>query len=101
MEYANHIGYSDINPYEIISRTKKTILVREMKSELKSTFRPTHIPGGFAGHCINQDQQEWIICSDINAPIERAHLHKDGFYWIPRGKLKLSDKPIKYYDFNF
>jgi hypothetical protein len=100
-KYANHYGYSDINPYEVIKMTPKTILVREMKSELDPNFKPQYVKGVFSAVCVNQHEQNWIITPDENAPIERAYGRKDGFHYIKRGKLVLSDIPVKYYDYNF
>ena len=99
--YANHIGYSDVTPYEVIKRTAKTITIREMKAEKDPTFKTKFVKGGFAGVCVNQCDQKWIITPDEKAPLEKAYLRKDGYYWSKRGKHVLAAKPAKYYDFNF
>ncbi len=100
-KYANKIGYSDIYPFEIIHRTKKTIVIREMRAKLDPNYKPIFVQGGFAGHCINQDEQKWIITSDENAPLYKAYLRKDGYYWSKLGKHVLALRPTKYYDYNF
>ncbi len=100
-EYANLLGYSDVTPYEVISKTAKTILIREMEAVIDPQWSPKIIPGGFVGHCVNQDEQKWLICSNGTHEIIRARLRKDGYFWSRYGKHKLSDKPIKYYDYNF
>lgn len=96
--YANHLGYTDIDPYEILRVTAKTITIREMKAELK--FKPEFVAGGFSAVCVNQGEQEWEITPDETAPIEKAYLRKDGYYWSRRGRHILSNRPVKYYDFN-
>jgi len=103
--YANRIGYSDIDPYEIIRRiSEKTIEVREMDAVLdencKKAMRDSFVPGGFLGHTDNS-LQEWIITSNPNNKIYRARLHKDGCYYSDYGKHRLSENPIKHYDYNF
>lgn len=100
-QYANHLGYSDIDPYEIVSRTAKTITIREMDAEMDPTWRPTYIPGGFSAICINQHDQRWIIKSNPDRPTIKAYLRKDGRYWSALGPHGLSEFPMKYYDFNF
>lgn len=100
-KYANKHGYSDINPYEIIRMTPKTILVREMNAELDPSFQPQYIQGGYAGVCINQHEQQWIITSNIEAPIERTYLRKDGFHYLNGNRMVITDFPHKYRDFNF
>lgn len=100
-EYANMIGYSDIEPFEVLSRTKRTILIRRMKATLSTGFKPEMIAEGFAAHCINQGEQEWIMEADTNAPIERAYLRKDGYFWSRNGRHKIGAHPVKFYDYNF
>lgn len=101
MKYANHIGWSDVNPYEVIREVSaKCLEVREMKAERDPSWKPDIIPGGFSGHCINQSEQRWNIEPDEDAPVERIRLGKNG--WKGKaGRFVLSDKPVKFYDYNF
>lgn len=101
LNYANEYGYSDVTPYEIVRRvTDKTIEVREMDAVLAPGWKPEFIPGGFAGHCINQSSQEWVYTSRPEAPVIRIRLTKKG--WAHKGsRFKLADKPRKFYDYNF
>ena len=103
MKYANHFGYSDINPFEIVRFvSEKTIEIREMKSEKDPSYKPEFIPGGFSVHCVNQHAQKWIITSDESAPVIRIRLSKNKGWQDAHGrKFDLSEKPIKYYDYNF
>lgn len=100
MKYANKIGYSDIDPWEIIRFIgKKTVLIRSMKTVLTKT--PSSTPGGFCAHFENHEQ-EWEITSDPNGHEIKIRLHKNGYYRNKYGsKFKLSDRPVKFYDFNF
>lgn len=104
MNYANHIGYSDVNPYEIVRRVSdRTIEIREMNAvrsnpENKLGF----VPGGFVGHCANQDEQEWTITSNPEARVKRIRLHKDGRWRCKHGeRFVLAVQPRKFYDYNF
>lgn len=103
MNYANHYGYSDVNPYEVVRRVSdKTLEVREMKAERDPSYRPEFVPGGFSAVCVNQQDQRWIIISNPDAGITRIRLRRDGTWRRACGELfKLSDKPVKYYDYNF
>jgi hypothetical protein len=99
MLFANLHGYTDIRPFEVISKTAKTISIREMEAE--KAFKPEYIAGGFSAICTNEAMQEWKITSNEKNPIIKAYLRKDGNYWSKYGKHKLSEVPIKYYDYNF
>ena len=102
MKYANHHGWSDVTPYEVIRViSDKTIEIREMKAERDPTYQPEFVPGGFSAICTNQHSQKWIIESDDTAPVIRARLRKDGRFWSNRGSHRLSDEPIRFYDYNF
>jgi len=103
--YANRIGYSDIEPFEIVRRiTYKRIEVRMMDSVLdpacKKALQDSFIPGGFLGRTDNS-LQRWIITSNENNPVHVVRLHKDGYYYGGCGRLRLSDTPIKHCDYNF
>lgn len=100
-KYANKILYTDIIPYEVVKYTKKTITIRELAVERDPNWKPEIIVGGFAGHCINQDEQKWIYKTDEHMPLIRAYLHKDGCYYNRGDRYRLSDKPVYYYDYNF
>ena len=55
MKYANHIGYSDIDPYEVIRViSDKTLEIREMKCERDESVKMEFVVGGFSAICLNQ-----------------------------------------------
>ena len=99
--FANMIGYSDVEPYEIVRRiSDKTIEIREMESERDDSVKMEFIPGGFSAHYSNQRDQKWFIKSNPSNPVIRIRLGKKG--WMgKRGRYVLDDKPIKFYDYNF
>ena len=100
-KYANHIGWSDVNPYEIVKViSDKTIEIRLMDSK-KLPWKAEWVEGGFAGHCTNQKDQKWDIVSNKDVPTVRARLRKDGYYHSSHGKHLLGEEPRKFYDYNF
>lgn len=102
-QYANRLGWSDVEPYEIVNTVSaRTLEVREMNAERDETFKLEWIPGGFAGHAANQHEQRWTISSNPDAKVIRIRMHKDGrWYDSFRNRYALSDTPRKFYDYNF
>ena len=103
MQYANHYSYSDITPFEVVRViSDKTIEVREMDAERDTSVKLTWEVGGFAGHCVNQRDQRWTITSNTNNPVVRIRLNKQGTWKDSHGRrFGLSDKPVRFYDYNF
>ena len=100
--YANQYGYSDVEPYEIVRVVSdKTIEIRSMNAERSLDWKPEIIPGGFAGHCVNQDEQRWIITPRPDAPVKRIRLGKKGWRDKYGSCYYLSTQPRKFYDYNF
>jgi hypothetical protein len=104
MQYANHIGYSDVNPYEIVRRVSdRTIEVRPMSAVRANPAEDMGFkPGGFVGHFSDQHKQEWAITSNPEARTIRIRLQKDGKWRCKHGeRFVLAVKPRKFYDYNF
>ena len=99
--YANQIGYTDVTPWEVIRVvSEKTLEIRRMKAERDPSFKPEFIVGGFAGHCVNQHAQKWIITSDETETVVRIRLGKKGWKGA-YGRFVLEDEPRSFYDYNF
>ena len=102
MNYANHYGYSDVNPYEIVRRINDKVLeVREMKAERDPSWKPDLVKGGFSFVVLNNNTQKWIITSDESRKAIRIRLGKQGWKDSRGNRYSLSDKPVKFYDYNF
>ena len=102
MQYANHIGYSDVSPFEIIRKVSdKTVEIRAMNAERDPNWTPDFVPGGFCGTVVNQRDQRWIISSSADAPVVRIRLGKQGWKDANGRRFQLSDEPVKFYDYNF
>lgn len=102
-QYANRLGYSDVEPFEVVRVvSEKCVEVRKMAYELDPAWQPEWVVGGFAGRCINQNSQKWIIASNPANPVCRIRLQKNGNWKAPSGeRFALSDRPVKFYDYNF
>lgn len=103
IQYANRYGYSDVEPYEIVRFVSdKTVEVRELNAERDPEWKPEWHVGGFAGHCSNQREQRWLFSRNEGSPVFRIRRQKDGKWKCAAGnKFYLSDKPVKFYDYNF
>ena len=102
MKYANHIGWSDVDPYEVVRVVSdKTIEIREMDAERDHSVKLEFIPGGFSAHCRNQRDQKWFIKTNPENPVIRIRLGKKGWKDAHGRKFVLDDEPVKFYDYNF
>ena len=102
-KYANHMGWSDVNPWEItMIVSEKTIEVKEMTATKDDSVKLKWVAGGFAGHCVNQRDQKWFIESNPEGARKRIRRRKDG-YWYDKynNRFVLSFEPHKFYDYNF
>lgn len=101
-KYANLHGYSDIVPYEVVRViSEKTMEVRVMKATLGPNWKPEIVPGGFLGHCMNMDSQTYIYESEEQYGVIKIRKQKNGQWKSIFGRHILSDRPIKFYDYNF
>ena len=102
MKYANQIGYSDIHPYEVIEqRTERKLIIRAMET-LELEWEKEVYAGGFSAHFENQSEQKWDIKPDQEGHVVSIRQHKDGHWYDTSGaRYRLSDKPRKFYDYNF
>ena len=104
MQFANHIGWSDVNPFEVVKVVSaKCLEIRSMNAEAEHKFEELgFMPGGFVGHCASQSDQKWKIESDPAGYVKRIRLHANG-QWKDSGgaRYKVEAAPRKFYDFNF
>lgn len=106
-KYAYLSGYSDADPFEVIREVSaKTLIVRPMKAELLNgvgSGQPDALhfsPGGFCGH--TSGTQRWDIQPDESAKERRIRLQRNGKWRDADGNpFVFTDRPYKYYDFNF
>lgn len=91
--YVSRAGYSDVSIIgKIVGvKGKRTFLVKSMSAE-KQIAKLDFIVGGFAGHCVNQHEQQWLF-KESDEIIEVKNLKNS--------RLVYSQKPYHYYDYNF
>ena len=101
--YANYHMHTDVKPYEIIelSKSGKTAKIRSMKSEIDPNWKPDIIPGGFAGHCVNNYGQKHIITSDPDGHVRTIRRKKSGDWTYKGSRFVINESPIKFHDYNF
>lgn len=93
--------YSDSHAGTIVKVTKCTVTVRRDKAILDPNFKPEIIPGGFCGHCVNQDEQSYTYEPDENGALTTVHWSKKyNQYGLP-GNLRLGKGRHEFYDYNF
>jgi hypothetical protein len=101
--FANLIGYSDVQPFEVLSISKsgKQIAIRAMKVERDESWKPEFHAGGFLAHCSNQSDQKWKISADADGLVLKAHKRADGCFHSAYGKHRIEQAPRAFHDYNF
>ncbi len=93
--------YTDAHAGTVIGRTKNTLTIQRDKATLKDNWKPEIVPCGFVGHCINQQDQEYIYERDEKGQIFKAHWsNKKGKFYID-GCLRVTKGRHEFYDYNF
>jgi hypothetical protein len=102
-KYANLYLFSEAYPYEVVEiKTPRKVMIRKMNSVLDKNFKPEVIPGGFVGHCVNNDEQKWNYSSNENAVSFSIRLNKKGEWKDVYGnKYGMDENPFRKYDYNF
>ena len=107
-EYVTQTMYSDAHPFVVVSRTAQTITVLPVRTKLDPDWKPNILPGGFCGHCTNQETQTYIYDGvDHDAKLTVLRLKKSRYY----GSDKLWNSPKlgefcangadRFHDYNF
>lgn len=101
--FAARLGYSDIEPFEVVRRVSdKTIEIRMMDAARDESVKMDFVVGGFSAHCTNNDKQRWTITSNPANPIIRIRKQKNGDWKSATGsRFALVAEPVKFYDYNF
>lgn len=102
MQYANHYGYSDVTPFEVVRTVSdKCLEVREMDATRDESVKLNWEIGGFSAVCTNQRDQKWFIKSNPDNQVLRIRLGKRGWKSADGRRFGLSEKPVCFYDYNF
>lgn len=93
--------WSDRYAATVIKVTKSSVTVRRDKAILNSDFKPEWIPGGFAAHCTNQDEQTYTYEPDENGTEYTFRWSRKYQRYGQPGNLTLSKGRHEFYDYNF
>lgn len=95
--------WSDKHACTVIARTRCTLTIQRDKAILDPNFKPEWIPGGFAGHCTNQDEQSYTYERDPNGQIYKCRWsEKNGrFQTGSDGSIRIARGRHEFYDYNF
>lgn len=93
--------WSDKHAATIIRITKSSITVRLDKAILDPDFKPEIIPGGFAGHCTNQNEQTYKYEPDEKGTEYTFRWSKKFCRYGTPGNPTLSKGRHEFYDYNF
>lgn len=98
--YFTEHGYSQSYPWKEIKRTAKTRTLAKVEIKRDPEWKPEMIPGGFAAHCTNQQQQTWLYDHvDMDATVT-VRMNKKG-EWVRHGTRYTEDRAVYFYDYNF
>ncbi len=93
--------YTDRHAGTIVKVTKATITIRRDKAILSPDFKPQYVAGGFAAHCVNQDEQEWTYEPDENGELTTLYWSNVYNQYGRPGDLIAIKGRHEYYDYNF
>jgi hypothetical protein len=63
-------------------------------------WKPEIVPGGFSGHCVNNDSQRYAYQPDPGGTMHRARLRKDGRYRTTNNERVIPGRH-HFHDYNF
>jgi hypothetical protein len=95
--FANRLSDRDVIPFEVIEMISSiTLVVRDMASDLDSSFKP-HV---FMSQCLNNEDQSWTIKPDPKGLSFRIRYLKSGEWKDVSGnKYELADEPRRWHQF--
>ncbi len=93
--------YTDKYAATIVKVTAKTITVQRDTATLDQGFVPNIIPGGFAGHCTNQDEQTYSYESNPDGEIWKCQWSEKHQHYFAKGKFLISKGRHEFYDYNY
>lgn len=93
--------YSDRTACTVIrvSPSGKTVYLQSDTAVLYD-WKPEFDPGGFAGHCTNNTEQQYAYQPNPQGAIHRASVRKDGKFRTTNGERVVSGRH-HFHDYNF
>lgn len=95
--------WSDRHACTVIARTAKTLTIQRDKAILDPNFKPEWIPGGFAAHCTNSEDQKWTYERNPNGEIIKCRWSekRGGWQTGSDGSIRIIRGRHEYHDYNF
>lgn len=94
--------WTDKHAFTVIKRTAKTVTIQRDKVTLSKDFHPEIIPGGFAGHCVNQNEQTYTYERDPHGEVYTCRWSdRLGGFKNPYKDSRLVIGRHEFYDYNF
>lgn len=93
--------YTDREAGTIVKVTKCSITIQRDKAIRDPNFKPEFIPGGFAAHCTNQDEQSYTYERNENGALTTLWWSKKYNRYGTPGNLTASKGRHEFYDYNF
>lgn len=93
--------YTDRRAYTVISRTAKTLRIQRDKATLSKDYKPKFIPGGFAAHCTNNNDQKYDYERDPDGEIKTAYWSEVSGCFRVGGAMVVTPGRHEFYDYNF
>ena len=93
--------YTDREAGTIVKVTKRSITIQRDKAIRDPNFKPEFIPGGFAAHCTNQDEQSYTYERDENGALTTLRWSKKYNRYGTPGNPTASKGRHEFYDYNF
>jgi hypothetical protein len=105
-EYVTETMYSDCHAWVVVGRTAKTITVSPVLVKRNPDWKPEFIAGGFAGHCVNQQDQTWLfdqIDTAVTKTLRVVKTRRGGsdMMWRYKGTTFIANGAVEIYDYNF
>lgn len=104
-EYLTETMYSDTVAWKVIGRTATTMKLQEVEVARDPEWTPNIIPGGFAGHCTNQNEQTWLYAglspNTCTVRLVKSRYHGSDKLWGSKGREFIANGARRKYDYNF
>lgn len=106
-EYLTQTAYSDCAPWKVTSRTATTMTLCPVRTKRDPNWKPNIVPGGFVGHCTNQDEQTWLYDGVDEEHTTTVRLVKSRYYgsdklWrSPQAGEFIANGAYRKHDYNF
>jgi hypothetical protein len=95
--------WTDAHAYTVtaVSASGKTITMQQDTAERDPSWKPETIPGGFAGHTVNNRDQRWTYKPDPDGRVIQARLTARGWMYGGQRGQRVTKGRHQFHDYNF